>query len=301
MYIPLNYEQINIASGLNSPNTIKAYNNKSFWYWERSLFERACYRLDFTLPDNWDGNIQDFFKYCLFRFGYVLISENEKYGQFFQPCTLSGFDFYYQPTQAIVANPVMNETFILGSDAELLKLTPDYMGIFDVIDYYAGMLSELDNAINIGIINSKYGFIIAAKNKQAAEALKKANDKINQGEPMVLYDKRALCPNDPDDQSEPWQVWDRKVGKDTYYVPAQLQDRQTILNAFDAEVGIPTIPYAKKERMVSDEAQSRENDSQSRVSIWLDTLKASIDKVKKLYPDIKLDVKLRDLDDIGGR
>jgi len=300
MYFPLNYEHINVAAGLNSPSSIKSCDNKSFWYWQRALFQRAAYRIEFDLPETWQGRIRDFFLYCLYRFGFVAISKNDKYGQFFQACTLSGYDFYYQPTRCIISNPDYNAELEIGKECEILKLTPDYMGIFDIIDFYATQLSELDNAINIGIINSKYGFIIAAKNKQSAETLKKAMDNINSGEPMVIYDKKALCPNDPDDGEEPWQIWERGVDKNSYYVPEQLQDRQTLLNAFDNEIGIPTIPYQKKERMVTEEAASRINDSQSRVSVWLDTLTDSIKEVKKLYPDIRLEARLRELDDYGN-
>lgn len=299
MYLPLNYEQINIATGTHSPSTIKAMNNRSFWYWERALFERAAYRFDFTLPDNWQGKVSDYFKFCLFNYGFVVISKNDKYGQYFQPCTVSGFDFYYQPVRALISNPAMQADLEIGSECELLKLTPDYYGINDIICFYAAQLSELDNSINLAIINSKFSFIVAAKNKNAAETLKKVMDYANKGEPMVVFDKKVLCPNDPDDGAEPWQVWERNVSDTAEHIEDLLKDRQTILNAYDNEIGIPTIPYDKKERMVSEEAVSREADSQSRISVWLDTMKESIKEVKKLYPDITLDVRLRPLDDIG--
>ena len=179
MYTPLNYQQLNIGAGKNSPSPVKAYNNVTFAYWERSLFQRACNVLDFTLPDDWRGSIKDFFLYCLYRNGYVVISKDAKHGQYFQPCTVSGIDFYYQPTRAIIANPDLHVELKLHKDGELLKLTPDYMGVWDIITYYAEKLSSLDNAINMSIINNKFAFILGAKNKPAAEAIKKVLDLIN--------------------------------------------------------------------------------------------------------------------------
>ena len=114
MYYPLNYECINNAAGLYAPSAIKAYNNVSFAYWERSLFQRACSTLKFTVP--WSGKVFDFFMYCLFRFGYIAISENDIYGKWFQPCTLSGYDFYYQPTRAIISNPDYQADLKIGQD-----------------------------------------------------------------------------------------------------------------------------------------------------------------------------------------
>lgn len=290
-YIPLNYNQINAAAGTYNPSMVKSYNNRTFAYWERSLFQRACSILKFDLPDNWIGSIRDFFFYCLFRYGYVVISENAEYGYYFQPCTLNGFDFYYQPTEAIISNPRLDARLKIGSECELLKLTPDYMGIWDVISYYSEKLSVLDNAINMSLINNKFAFLLGARNKTAGEALKKMLDKINKGEPAVIYDLKLL--NDPTDKEQPFQEWRRDNLKDSYLTTDQLKDFQTILNNFDTEIGIPTIPYEKKERMVQSEAESRILDSTSRSSVWYETLVSSIDMIKDLYPDITLDVELR--------
>ena len=89
-------------------------------------------------------------------------------------------------------------------------------------------------------------------------------------------------------------AWERKhSAKEDYLTTEQLQDLQTLLNAFDAEVGIPTIPYQKKERMVASEAESRQIDSQSRATIWVECLNSSAEKIKRLYPDITLSFELR--------
>lgn len=294
MYTPLNYDQINALAGSYNPSPVKAYNNKTFAYWERSLFQRACSVVVSELPEDWTGSVKDFLYYCLFRFGYLPIFERPEVGFTFQPAGLSGYDWYYQPTTAIVSNPLLNESLELkiGKDCELLKLTPDFMGVWDIISYYAEKLSTLDNAINMSLINNKFAFILGARNKVAGQALKKMLDKINKGEPAVIYDMKLL--NDPTDKEEPFQVWERKGSlKDSYLTTEQLQDFQTIINSFDAEIGIPTIPYQKKERMVTSEADSRQNDSKARATIWIECLQSSADKVKKLYPDITLNFKLR--------
>ena len=294
MYTPLNYDQINVLAGTYNPSPVKAYNNKTFAYWERSLFQRACSVVVSELPEDWTETVKDFLYYCLFRFGYLPIFERPEVGFTFQPAGLSGYDWYYQPTTAIVSNPLLTESLELkiGKDCELLKLTPDFMGVWDIISYYAEKLSTLDNAINMSLINNKFAFILGARNKVAGQALKKMLDKINKGEPAVIYDMKLL--NDPTDKEEPFQVWERKGSlKDSYLTTEQLQDFQTIINSFDAEIGIPTIPYQKKERMVTSEADSRQNDSKARATIWIECLQSSADKVKKLYPDITLNFKLR--------
>ncbi|MBQ0139412.1 MAG: hypothetical protein KBT36_08955 [Kurthia sp.] len=291
MYFPYNFEDINIIAGNYNPSPVKYANNQTFNFWVRSLFQRATSVLKFDLPDEWQGDVRDFFIYCLFRFGYVAIFKNDKFGLTFQPCSLSEKGFYYQPLNARISNPLLSADLKIGEDCEILKLTPDYFGVFDIIEHYAERLSTLDNAIDMSIINNKLAYILGARNKSAADAIKKVFDKINKGEPTIVLDMKLL--NDRTDKDVPWQFLERKGLKDSYLTTMQLQDAQTILNNFDAEIGIPTIPYQKKERMVTSEAESRVVDSTSRSLVWFDCLKSSIEDVKKLYPEIKLDVKLR--------
>ena len=290
-YAPLNYENINMSAGRFSPSTIKNHNNVSFWFWSRSLFQRAQSVIDFEVPDSWEGKVKDFFAYCLFKYGYIAIFYDDNFGISFQPCTLNGYDFYYQPTDAIVSNPKLQKTFKIGTDCELVKLTPDYFGCWDIIDYYAEKLSLLDVAINTSIVNSKFAFLLGAKTKGSAQALKKMLDLVNKGDPAVIYDSRIF--DDAQSKDTPFQTWFRENLKQNYITSDLLQDFQTLINDFDREIGIPTIPYQKKERLVQSEAESTEIDAKARSIVWIDTLNSSIKEVKKLYPDIRLSASLR--------
>lgn len=296
MYTPLNYNQINISAGSTSPSSVKAYNNKTFLFWERSLFQRCQSVIDFELPDSWQGKVRDFFLYCLFKYGFVCISENDAFGQYFQPCTLNEYNFYYQPTEAIISNPLLQTKLEIGKNCEILKLTPDYFGAWDIISYYAEKFSTLDNAINMSLINCKYPFFIGAKNKTASMALKKMMDLANKGEPAFIYDLKLI--NDPNDKDMPFQILDRGNLKQSYVTTDMLQDFQTLMNDFDSEIGIPTVPYQKKERLVADEATMKMYDGCARSLTWINTLQSSIKEIKELYPDIKLNASLHyDADD----
>lgn len=294
MYFPLNYDAITWAGGHNPPAHVKSYDNKYFAYWERALFQRACSVFDFTLPEEWQGERSDFFYWILFRFGYLMIAYDDKFGTFFQPATLNGYDFYYQPTEAILSNPKLQKRYTIHEDCELLKLTPDYLGAWDIISRYAEQLSTLDVAINTNIINSKVAYLLGAKNKAAAEALKTLVDRINSGEPAVFYDKVITGPKSDD---TPFQFQAVQKIHENYIVMDQLRDLQTILNAFDNEVGIPTVPYQKAERMVTAEAESREADAVSRVTVWKKSLDASLVNVNKMFPELNISVKVRWADD----
>lgn len=301
-YIPFNYENINIAAGSYFPSQVKPYNNAAFILWQRALFQRACSTLLIKMPKIWQPN-KDLMYYCLFAFGYVGCGTLPDIGKWFNPGTVTGYDFYYRPTKFHLANAYYSKAkeMEIGKDCEIIKLTPDYLGIWDVITYYAEKLASLDVAINTAIINSKFAYIVGAKNKAAAAVLKKMFDKVNSGEPAVVFDSKLA--NDGIDQEEPWQALFRDVKKD-YIVTDLLRDFQTVINDFDTEVGIPTIPYEKKERMVTDEAKSKQIDATSRSVIWFDTLSDSFERANEFLGftgEDALSVTLRyEITDEGG-
>ena len=145
--------------------------------------------------------------------------------------------------------------------------------------------------MNASLINSKLAYIVSASTKQAAQAVKKLFDQINSGEPAAFYDKNIL--RDPVTKETPFDIVRTTDNMSKVYLTSdQLRDLQTIRSCFDAEIGIPSLPYQKKERLVTDEANMRRYDSQARALVWLETLQSSIKKIKDLYPDINLSVKL---------
>lgn len=292
MYAPLNYPVLNEIQGTYTPSCVKNFNNKAFAFWVRALFHRACSSLIIDLPAEWtEYGRRDFFYYCLFRNGFVGVANELEFGTFFQPCTLGGgFDFYYQPVEFIVSNPKLNKTYTIGVDGELIKLTPDFMGVWDVITYYAEKLALLDSAINMSLINNKYAFILGAKDKASGEALKKVLDKVNKGEPAVVYDMKILN-GSLANESEPWQTWERPNLKQSYLTTEQLEDFNTIMRNFDTEIGIPTVDE-KKERMVVAETESKTLDATSRCVVWRDTLKSCFDVINAKY-GLNLSVRLR--------
>ena len=182
-YIPFNYDELNLIEGTIFPSSVKNINNRSFWFWERALFQRACSAiLTEEFPEEWEGTIKDFFYYCIFAQGWTCIFDNSIFGTTFQPGTLSERDWYYQPRFVLIQNPLITEKMggvtgglklEIGKDCQILKLTPDFRGIWDIISYYAEKLSLLDNAINMSLINSKFSWILGARNKTAGNAIEK--------------------------------------------------------------------------------------------------------------------------------
>lgn len=285
MYIPINYDKIRNINATYTPAHRKYWNTRVYDFWQRALFQRACSTIILNVPKIWDGSTTDFLYYCLLRFGFVAVFDSPELGIVFNPAQLSGYNFYYQPSRAIIANPALKRSVDLeiGKDTELIKLTPDYYGIFDIINIHAEKLALMDTAINMSIANNKFAWLIGAKNKAAAEALKKIFDQVQRGEIAVFFDKKLADDGQGSAKSEPWQFLERSGLAGSYLTDKMLQDFQTVINSFDAEIGIRTVPYQKAERMVTSEAESKTIDSTARIMVWKDCLDRSFEKVNNMF------------------
>lgn len=297
-YAPYYWDQINFSAGTYVPSELHTRENASFAFWQRALFQRASSVIELTVPKEWEGTTKQFLYWILTRKGYCWVGNSSLYGKLFQDCTLEGFNVFYQPTNALITNPYNKDPQTTGNlkldeNGCLLKWTPDFMGIWDIVNYYAERLALMAPVIDISIRNNSMAWAYLAKTPQAAATFKKAMDEIYSGKPGVVVDASMLL-NDEERDKEPFEFIDRKNIAQSYILDKLLQDSQSLLNAFDAEIGIPSVPYAKKERMVTDEANSRQTDSQARCKIWLETLQSSIDHINEVMgEDFGIKAKLR--------
>lgn len=279
--------QISILQNMTVPNTYWNLKSQQYQYWFRSLLQKIDSCLEFkNLPKDWS---QDFFLLCLWARGYVAVFESARFGDketgiAFQPCTLSGYDFYYQPTKAIVSNPLYQKEFDIHKDCEILKLTPDFNGVWDIIDHYATQLAEITKGINVGLINAKMPLVVTADSMAESEKLKKVYDKIQAGESLVVWkDNTKHFEEEVMPRKNPFEDCFMNNYTQTYVVTDLLQDMQTIMDGFYMEIGLPVSNSDKKAHMLNAEAEMSNAQAQSRVSCWVNTLKESMELINKHF------------------
>lgn len=293
MYKPFSFENLDVYTGQYAPNTMK-YNSTAFEFWLRAFFQRAQSAIILNVIEEWDDDALDILYYWLFRFGYVGTFELDEFGFIFQKGCAYGQDIYYRPNKFRFANPNVKKapSLDIGKNCCILKLTPDYLGVWDIISYFATKMANLDNALNMSIVNLKLADILIARNKACAETLKKIMDKVNQGEPTVVVDSILL--NDKTDKTEPIMRFEKTNLKNSYITDLQLKDMASLISMFDAEIGIPTLPYQKAERFVTDEANGKNADASSRAQIWVETLNRGFKSIEKVFGSkYKMSAKLR--------
>ena len=290
MYLPLNYNEINDLSGHYAPSTIKYCNNEQYMLWYRSLLQRAQSKIIIEgMPEDWTEEQINLMYFVLFINGFGVIANDSKFGTFFQPCTLNGIGFYYQPLEAIVSNPQLQKHYTIHEDCEIVKLTPDYKGINDILDNYSIKLALLDSSVDMNLINSKTPYILGGKNKSSIQALKKILDKVNEGNPAIFYNSKISNAEKGEDPLIHIDLFN----KDNYITPELLQDFRTLIANFDAEIGINNVNFEKKERLITDEVNSNNEDTIARCTIWLNTLNETFKSVNKMF-NLNLRAKLRE-------
>ena len=281
--MPFDYESINQYNGTRTPTGEVEFDLTTSYFF-RSLYQRALSVIKFDLPSEWNKR---YFKNVLFGCGYIGIVRTAKFGVVPQIANLSGYGLYLQPTKLLIAQPFVQFEGEIGDNCAVIKLTPDYKGITDIVEHYALQLSKCCTSINVSLVNSRLSLLAYAKTKQGAETLKVILEKISSGDPAVVVDKIVKGDNLDGTESIFTTAFDPARN---YISDKLLTDFTTILNSFDREIGIPVIDE-KKERRIESEINTIISDSGTRLETWKECLDESIEDCKKVFPELNISYK----------
>ena len=276
--IPAPFDFINLYESGRQPGTVHCQNTALVRFYQKYLFQKlvSVYRFD-GIPDTWAKN---YFQYVLFSLGYVIVLDTEKYGVIPQNGGLSGYNIFYQPRFAVIANPLLPgvERPEIGIDCEVVKLQPDYSSPMDIVTTYADLLALCCESAGVNLLNSKLAYVFAANSKTQAESFKKMYDQLASGQPAVFIDKNLMN----EDGSRSWDVFFQNL-TNNYVTGDILNDMAKIENQFNTAVGIPNANTEKRERLITDEVNSNNAETGSLAGLWLDTMQTDIERVNSLY------------------
>ena len=293
--MPISYADGNINQHELYQANIASYNYSSYLYWYRRLVQKlaSIMIIDCSIFKEDDRRRARFWD-LLVNFGYLGIWNSKNYGLIYSTCHESKRDIFYIPVEyvATIASPIgqsESRTLKVNEDVSIIRLTPDARGITDIISKYAEELCKLDADLDMYYRRAKSSAMAFAKNKSQSGALKRWQDNIDNGQTFTVLDYSVSC-NVAD--GEPFFIWESST--DVVGSIQQLQQaRQTVIDNFLTEIGIPTLPTEKKERMITDEANSKETEANACASVWYDILSKDAEVANKLFPELNLTVELR--------
>lgn len=253
-------------------------------FWFRSLLMDLNSMLVFhNLPESWP---QNFFKLNLFARGYVTVFQSQRFGDpemnnvAFQPCTLGGYDFYYMPEYCIVANPKFQKKLYIGTDCEVLQLNEDYMGIFDLVDYFAQKLANLSIALNMATANAKIPAVFTCATDRERRTIEAAYDDTQSGKPILII-------KNPENSEEimPTKNLVEAVYaelRNSYIGTELLENIRTTLNNWYETIGY-AVALDKNSHVLNEEADFQYSQSTTKVKTWTNMLNIGFEKVNKLF------------------
>ena len=276
--IPATYDYINYYNSTLEPSTVHCRNTGLSNFFTRYLIQKAISAFEWEgIPEHWAKN---YFLYSLFILGYVAVIETDKFGIIPQHCGLYGYDVQYQPTNATIANPLLTGITQprIGKECEIIKLMPDYGGIWDIVSFYADMLALSAETAGVNLVNSKLSFIFFAKNKAAAESFKKLYDQVASGNPAAVIDKDLLDENG----NITWQQFNQNLQQN--YIAGQiLQDMVQWDCRFNTEIGIPNVNIAKLSGVSQSEVEANTINTEAKALLWEETIKQGVKAVNKMF------------------
>lgn len=264
------------------PKDVDGVANTSSIYYRDKLLRLVLGRFRITgWPEEWD---LDYALAALFMDGFFTITDTE-IGVVPLRCGVHGNNVFNRPNRVIVANHVLgsfNRT--IGVDCALVRLQYNYRGIDSLLQRYATLLSMCDSSQAVNILNAKVSFVAFAESKAQAETMKKMYDTIAMGDPAVFVK------GDPSFRD---QFMFNNVKQN--FVGSEIQDlKSRITDEFLSEIGIRNTNTEKRERLVTYEAESREEETRSGIAHWIETVNLGLEDANRLF-DLKLKFGIRQL------
>lgn len=272
---PATYQQYNLYNATFSPSTVHCRNTALTQFFASYLMEDVYSVFKFTLPDTID---KSYFLPVLFFYGYISVFRTDMFGIIAQGCGLYGYNVYYRPTHAIVTNPLLKQQTAyleIGKMCALIRLKYDYTGLWDIVSYYADILSLAAESMGINIINTRLAYVFPTENKAKGETFKEMYDRIAEGNPTVVIDKAVT--NDTS-----WEPVFNNISSN--YISGDLLELMRGVKAeFLTRIGIPNANTGKKERLIKAEVERNNVETASLPELWLEMLKEGMDTANRLF------------------
>lgn len=274
---PVFYDHQNAYNSMISPSTMHVRDTGLQWYFRRYLLQKAIAVFKWKMPKQWAKN---YFLYVLYCWGYIAIINTDKFGVIPQGCSLKGYNVMYQPTHAVIANPLLSGILEPQIDVQtaIIRLQPDYGGIMDKVNFYADVMALSAETVGTNLFNSKLAYVFAAGSKRDAETFKQLFDRIASGEPAAVIAKDLFN----EDGSPNWMMFNQDL-KNSYIVSDIMDDMRKWELKFMTDLGIPNSNTDKKERLITAEVESNDIEVKLWADMALESLKESCKKASKMF------------------
>lgn len=207
--------------------------------------------------------------------------------------TRVGLDPYNFPTTLQTSNPVLGDLKgVIGVNAVWVRNNRFAVPTISTIRHFAEELAKVEVSLNVNLTNSRDVKIYQAETDAQAQQIRKAVDDISKGKPGIILkpDLAEQIMSDTGSGSVP------VFGTPSeYLVDKYIQDKRSIMNDFFVAFGVNAsgANIIKKERNLTSEVDSNNQEIEVNKSYWLETREQACREVKEVL-GFDIDVKLRE-------
>lgn len=157
-------------------------------------------------------------------------------------------DLYYQPTQIILANPVLGEKqYTIGTDVVWAKNDSLALGVSHILSRYSHLLADNDISINVAQITTRAPFVITGESESDIESAKQFVSDLEVGKIGVMkssFFNKGLTPMP--------LMSDSAAG----LIKSLIELHQYLKAQFSNDMGIGSNFNMKRERLNTAEVES---------------------------------------------
>ena len=157
-------------------------------------------------------------------------------------------DLYYQPTQIILANPVLGEKqYTIGTDVVWAKNDSLALGLSHILSRYSHLLADNDISINVAQITTRAPFVITGESESDIESAKQFVTDLENGKIGVMkstFFNKGLTPMP--------LMSDSSAG----LIKSLIELHQYLKAQFSNDIGIGSNFNMKRERLNTAEVES---------------------------------------------
>ena len=282
-YNPIGYNDLIREFMRQEPKDVDGVFNASALFYNNELIRLVFSSYEIIgVPEKWD---YDYMITHLFVDGFFTITDTAA-GIIPLRCGVTGINYWDRPTEVIVAVPILgNFRRKINENCALIKLQYDYKGIMPLIQRYSTQLAMCDSAIAVNLMNTKAAIIGQAEDSKQAQTLKKMFDEISSGKPFVVT-KNGMV----------------KIGETVIFNPVKqafvaddvLLVKRKLMNEFLTRIGISNANTDKRERLIADEVNANNEESDFAKNHWIKTVNEGLQAANRLY-DLNLRFRQADI------
>lgn len=257
-------------------------------YYRSMLYNIAKGRFKIKCPDWWD---KDYMLDLLLKAGRFFITDSTVGIAPFDGNSY-GLNVFRRPPNVTIVNEVIG-TFdrVLtgdGADCVVVYLYDDkyYRTINETVNIYAEKLASCDCSIDVSLINSRVAFVFNAENTKQADEAKLVYDRISSGRPAVFT--KVKDPMKDGDDGLSVQAF---PAKDALIINELQEAKRAIIGEFLTVVGLNNTAYEKRERLITSEVDSNNDEIECNVKYVKRNLKQCSKRVRKMF-GIEFNIKL---------